>query len=181
MGPKTKTNTYKFTEFSLVLTIAYLAIKVSDTKSVTEWIYSPFSKTVFQSCFAFVINSQTSALITKTGQQYVCNLVLFQMAVWHCSMYSFLPVEALAQLYPLAWSLWQVTCIPWDFRAISAKCGSLYACFDRSGAFAATLDPFSVLLYNLGNVAVVMRCPKYWDTLCKARCKMINFECLAID
>ena len=49
MGPKTKTNTYEFTEFSLVLTLSYLAISVSDTNSVTEWIYSPLSKTVFQS------------------------------------------------------------------------------------------------------------------------------------
>jgi len=48
MGPKKKTNTYKFTEFSLVLTLAYLAIKVSDTNSVTEWIYSPLLQTVFQ-------------------------------------------------------------------------------------------------------------------------------------
>jgi len=36
MGPKMKTNTYEFTEFSLVLTLVYLAIKVSDTNSVTE-------------------------------------------------------------------------------------------------------------------------------------------------
>jgi len=49
MGPKTKTNAYEFTEFSLVLNLVYLAIKVSDTDSVTEWIYSPLSKRVFQS------------------------------------------------------------------------------------------------------------------------------------
>jgi len=38
MGPKTKTNTHEFTEFSLVLTLAYLAIKVSDIHidSVTD-------------------------------------------------------------------------------------------------------------------------------------------------
>jgi len=36
MGPKTKTNAYEFTEFSLVLNLVYLAIKVSDTDSVTE-------------------------------------------------------------------------------------------------------------------------------------------------
>jgi len=41
MDSKMKTDTYEFTEFSLV----YLAIKVSDTDSVTEWICSP--KTVF--------------------------------------------------------------------------------------------------------------------------------------
>ena len=49
MGSKMKTNTYEVTEFSLVLTLVYLAIKVSDTDSVTEWIHSPLSKTVFQS------------------------------------------------------------------------------------------------------------------------------------
>ena len=32
MGPKTETNTYEFTEFSLVLTLVYLEIKVSETK-----------------------------------------------------------------------------------------------------------------------------------------------------
>ena len=47
MDPKTKTNTFEFTEFSLVLTLVYLEIKVSDTDSVTEWIYFP--KTVFHS------------------------------------------------------------------------------------------------------------------------------------
>jgi len=36
MNPKTKTNTYEFTEFSSVFTLAYLAIKVSDTDSVTD-------------------------------------------------------------------------------------------------------------------------------------------------
>jgi len=36
MGPKTKTNTYEFTEFCLVLTLVYLAIKVTDTDPVTE-------------------------------------------------------------------------------------------------------------------------------------------------
>ena len=36
MGLKTKTNTYKSTGFSLVLTLVYLAIKGSDTDSVTE-------------------------------------------------------------------------------------------------------------------------------------------------
>jgi len=36
MDPKTKTNTYEFTEFGLVLTLVYLAIKVSDIDSVTE-------------------------------------------------------------------------------------------------------------------------------------------------
>jgi len=36
MDPKTKTNTFEFTEFSLVLTLVYLEIKVSDTDSVTE-------------------------------------------------------------------------------------------------------------------------------------------------
>jgi len=35
MGPETKTNTYEFTEFSLVLTLVYLAIDVSETDSVT--------------------------------------------------------------------------------------------------------------------------------------------------
>jgi len=49
MGPKTKTITYEYTEFSLVLSLVYLAIKVSDTNSVAKWIYSSVSKTVFQS------------------------------------------------------------------------------------------------------------------------------------
>jgi len=49
MGPKTKINTYEVTEFSLVLTLVYLVIKVSDTVSVTDWIYSPLLKTIFQS------------------------------------------------------------------------------------------------------------------------------------
>jgi len=49
MGPQTKTNTYDFTEFTSVLTLVYLAIKVSDTNSVTERIYSPLLKMVLQS------------------------------------------------------------------------------------------------------------------------------------
>ena len=36
MGTKTKTNTYEFTKFSLVLSLVHLAIIVSDTDSVTE-------------------------------------------------------------------------------------------------------------------------------------------------
>jgi len=36
---------------------------------------------------------------------------------------------------------------------------SLYACFERPGATAATVDPFSALVYNLRNVSVVMRFP----------------------
>jgi len=36
MGPKTKTKTHEFTEFSLFLTLVYLAIKVSGTNSGTE-------------------------------------------------------------------------------------------------------------------------------------------------
>jgi len=57
MNPKREQNTYEFTEFSLVLTLAYLAIKVSDTDSVTKWTYSPETKTVFhlQSVFVCVI------------------------------------------------------------------------------------------------------------------------------
>lgn len=43
MDSITKTNTYEFTEFSVVLTIVYLTIKVSDPDSVIEWIYSPLS------------------------------------------------------------------------------------------------------------------------------------------
>jgi len=39
--------------------------------------------------------------------------------------------------------------------------GSLYACFDKPGARDSTLEPFSALVYNLRNVLVVMRCPKY--------------------
>jgi len=46
---------------------------------------------------------------------------------------------------------------------------SLYACFDKPGASDSTLDPVSALVYNLRNLSMVMRCPKYWDTLCKAR------------
>jgi len=49
MGPKSKTNTYELTEFSLILTLVYLTIKVSGTNSMTGWIYSSLSKTVFQS------------------------------------------------------------------------------------------------------------------------------------
>jgi len=30
--------------------------------------------------------------------------------------------------------------IPWDSRAISAKRGSLYACFDKPGASDSTLE-----------------------------------------
>jgi len=59
--------------------------------------------------------------------------------------------------------------ISWDSRAISAKRGSLYTCFDKPGASDSTLDPFSALVYKLRNVSMVMRCPKYWDTLCKPR------------
>jgi len=36
MGPKTKTNTYKFTESSLVLTLVLLTIKVNGTNSVVK-------------------------------------------------------------------------------------------------------------------------------------------------
>ena len=36
MGPKAKTNTYEFTEFSLVSTLVYLANNESDTDWVTE-------------------------------------------------------------------------------------------------------------------------------------------------
>jgi len=49
MDPKTKTNTYEFTAFSLVLTLSLPRNQASDANSVTEWIYSPLSKTVFQS------------------------------------------------------------------------------------------------------------------------------------
>jgi len=40
MGPKTQTNTCEITEFSLGLTIVYLAMRASDTDSVTEWIFN---------------------------------------------------------------------------------------------------------------------------------------------
>ena len=50
----------------------------------------------------FVTNSQTSALIVKTGQQSVCNLVLFQVVVWRCNMYGFLPVETMASTLPFS-------------------------------------------------------------------------------
>jgi len=46
IGPKTKTNTHEYPEFSLLLTLLYLAIKVSDTNSVTEQIYSPLLRSV---------------------------------------------------------------------------------------------------------------------------------------
>jgi len=36
MDPKAKTNACKFTEFSLVLTLVYLAIKVSGADSVSD-------------------------------------------------------------------------------------------------------------------------------------------------
>ena len=83
-------------------------------------------------------------------------------------MYGFLPVEAMASTLPFSMIV-VAGSIPWDSRAISAKRGSLYACFDSPGACAATLDPFLALVYNFRNVSVVMRCPKYWETLCKAR------------
>jgi len=63
MGLKTKTNTYKSTGFSLVLTLVYLAIKGSDTDSVTEWVYSPKTVFHFQSVLVLVTNSQTTAPI----------------------------------------------------------------------------------------------------------------------
>ena len=50
----------------------------------------------------FVTNSQTTALIAYTGQQYVCNLGLFKVAVGHCNMYGFLPVEAMASTLPFS-------------------------------------------------------------------------------
>jgi len=56
----------------------------------------------FQSMFVLVTNRQTTVLIANTGQQYVCNLVLFHVAVWHCNLYGFLPVEAMAS--PLSFS-----------------------------------------------------------------------------
>ena len=96
MGPKTKTNTHELTEFSLVLTLVYLAIKVSDTNTGIEQIHSSLSKTVFQSSFVCATNSQTTALVAWTGLQYVCNLVLFHVSVWGCNLYGFLQVEAMA-------------------------------------------------------------------------------------
>jgi len=78
-------------------------------------------------------------------------------------MHGFLPVEAMASILPLSMIVvaGQVMCSPWDSQAISAKRGSLYACFDRPGGSIATLDPFSAFVYNLRNVSVVMRCPEY--------------------
>ena len=73
-------------------------------------------------------------------------------------MYGFLPVEAMASTLPFSMI---VVAGHVHSLAISAKRGSLYACFDRPGGSAATLDPFSALVYNLRNVSVVMRCPKY--------------------
>jgi len=64
MEPKAKTNTYKFTEFSVVLTLVYLAIKVSDTDSVTECICSLKTVVHFQSVFVLATNSLTTALST---------------------------------------------------------------------------------------------------------------------
>jgi len=81
-------------------------------------------------------------------------------------MYGFLPVEAMVSTLPFSML---VVAGHVHSRAISAKRGSLYAGFDKSGASDSTLDPFSALVYNLRNVSMVMRCPKYWDTLCKAR------------
>ena len=46
----------------------------------------------FQSVFVLVTNSQTTTLIAWTGQQYVCNLVLFYVAVWRFNLYGFLTV-----------------------------------------------------------------------------------------
>ena len=76
-------------------------------------------------------------------------------------MYGFLPVEAMASILPFSMIVVAGHGIPRDSRAISAKRGSLYVCFDRPGGSAATVDPFSPLVYNLRNVSVVMRCPKY--------------------
>jgi len=55
-----------------------------------------------------------------------------------------------------------------DSRAILAKHGSLYPNFGKAGASSDTLDPCFALVYNLRNVSVVLRCPKYWDSLWKA-------------
>jgi len=77
-------------------------------------------------------------------------------------MYGFLSVEAMASTLPFSMI---VVAGHVHSRAISARCGSLYACFDKPEASDSTLDPFSALVYNLRNVSVVMMCPKYWDTL----------------
>jgi len=37
-----------------------------------------------------------------TGQQYVCNLVLFHVAFWCCNLCSFLPVEAMTSTLSLS-------------------------------------------------------------------------------
>jgi len=70
---------HEFTEFSLVLILVYLAIKVSDIDSVTK--------------------SQTTALIVWTSQRYVCNLVLFHVAVWRCNLCGFYQLKPWHQLY----------------------------------------------------------------------------------
>jgi len=64
--PKTKTDTYEFTGFSLVLNVAYLAIKVSDTDSMTEWIYSLKTVIHFLSVFVLETNNQTTGLVMLT-------------------------------------------------------------------------------------------------------------------
>jgi len=84
-------------------------------------------------------------------------------------MYGFLPVEAMASTLPFS-----MIVVAGHVRSLGfpGNIGQMWLSlrlFDRSGAFAATLDPFSALVYNLRDVSGVMRCPKYWDTLCKAR------------
>ena len=101
LGPKTKTNTDEFTEFSLVLT---LSLPRNQTNSVTEWIYSPFSKTVFQSECSLLIAKQVLLWPKQTSSMFasqsyskwlsdavICT-VFYQLKPWR-------------QLYPLAWSL----------------------------------------------------------------------------
>ena len=83
-------------------------------------------------------------------------------------MYGFLPVEVM------------VSTLPFSMIVVAGHVHSLgfpgnigqtwlsvltLTCFDKPGASDSTLDPFSALVYNLRNVSMVMRCPKYWDTL----------------
>jgi len=82
-------------------------------------------------------------------------------------MYGFLSVEAMASTLPFSMIIVASHVHSLGFPGNIGQTWHYLRCFDRPGGSAATLDPFPALMYNLRNVSVVMRCPKYWDILCK--------------
>jgi len=80
-------------------------------------------------------------------------------------MYGFLPVEAMAS--PLPFSMIGVAghVHSLGFPGNIGQTWLSLRLFDKPGASDSILDPFSALVYNLRNVSMGMRCPKYWDTL----------------